>query len=81
MRTTIDRGGRVVIPKRIREDLGLSPGREVEITVVDGRVEIEPAGTGMRLERHDGGLVAVPDEPLPPLDAETVRATLEQVRR
>lgn len=34
MRTTIDRAGRVVLPKELRDRVGLSPG-EVEV-VVDG---------------------------------------------
>lgn len=81
MRTTIDAAGRVVIPKRIRDDLGLDPGRDLEITMVDGKVEIEPAPVAMHLETRGAGAVAVPAEPLPTLTADQVRATLEQTRR
>jgi AbrB family looped-hinge helix DNA binding protein len=35
MRTTIDKAGRVVIPKPIRDALGLAAGTEVDI-VIDG---------------------------------------------
>ena len=35
MKTTIDGAGRVVIPKRMRDALGLSAGTEVDI-VIDG---------------------------------------------
>jgi AbrB family looped-hinge helix DNA binding protein len=31
MRTTIDAGGRVVIPKPVRERLGLVPGAEEDV--------------------------------------------------
>jgi AbrB family looped-hinge helix DNA binding protein len=81
MRTTIDSGGRVVIPKDLRERLGLAGGRDVEVREVDGRIEIVPHETPMTLKAEPGGEVAVPDEPLPVLTDELVRATLERVRR
>lgn len=36
--------GQVVIPKRIRDGLGLVPGVEVEFTPTDGGVELRPHG-------------------------------------
>jgi AbrB family looped-hinge helix DNA binding protein len=80
MRTTIDRAGRIVVPKALRDELALIPGQELELTANDGRLEIEPVATEMRLERRDGRLVATSDVELPPLSKETVRATIEQVR-
>jgi AbrB family looped-hinge helix DNA binding protein len=41
MRTTIDRAGRVVIPKILRDALGLVPG-EVEVSRDGAAVRIEP---------------------------------------
>jgi AbrB family looped-hinge helix DNA binding protein len=35
MKATIDKAGRVVIPAAIREQLGLEPGTELELTVTD----------------------------------------------
>jgi AbrB family looped-hinge helix DNA binding protein len=81
MRTTIDAAGRIVVPKAIREELALFGGQEVELTAVDGRIEVEVPPTPMHLEERDGHLVAVPDRPLPPLTTELVRETLERVRR
>ncbi len=49
--------------------------------LADGRIEIEPAATHMWLERRKGMLVAVTDREMPPLTAEMVRETLEQIRR
>jgi AbrB family looped-hinge helix DNA binding protein len=81
MRTTIDAAGRIVVPKAIREELALYGGQEIELTAVDGRIEIEVPPTPMHFEKRGRVHVAVPDVPLPPLTAELVRDTLEKVRR
>ncbi|MCY4635630.1 MAG: AbrB/MazE/SpoVT family DNA-binding domain-containing protein [Acidobacteria bacterium] len=81
MQTTIDTAGRVVIPKSMRDSLGLAGGRTIEIRERQGVIEIEPAATPMRLEERNGHLVAVPERELPPLTDDLVRATLEKVRR
>jgi AbrB family looped-hinge helix DNA binding protein len=81
MRTAIDRAGRLVIPKALRDSVGITPGQPLDISVRGGRIEIEPAPTPMTLVRQGTGVVAVPDAELPPLTSELVRDTLEQVRR
>ena len=81
MRIAIDAAGRIIVPKHLREALGIKPGQLLEIRAGDGRLEIEIAPTPMRLERRGRGLVAVPAEELPPLTAEQVRETLERTRR
>lgn len=55
----IDSGGRVVVPKEVRERLGLRPGSRIVLTEVDGHVEISPATTPVRLVDQVGALVAV----------------------
>lgn len=80
MRTTIDRAGRIVVPKALRDELAFAPGQELELTATEGHLEVETVPTPMRLERRDGRLVAVADGDFPPLTDEVVRATLEQVR-
>jgi AbrB family looped-hinge helix DNA binding protein len=81
MRTTIDQAGRIVVPKALRDQLGLRGGQEVDIVARDGRLEVETAPTPMRLEKRGQVTVAVPDRTLPPLTAAAVRETLEQLRR
>ena len=81
MRTTIDAAGRIVVPKALRQALGLKPGQPLEIRAGDGRLEIEIAPTPMQLKKRGKGVVAVPADALPPLTAEQVRETLERVRR
>ena len=81
MTSAIDSAGRVVIPKALRDRLGLGRGSVVEIRERDGRIEIESAPTPMALVQRAGGAVAVPDGPLPVLTDEQVRATIDGTRR
>jgi AbrB family looped-hinge helix DNA binding protein len=81
MKATIDHAGRLVIPKSLRDRLGLTGGRSVEIREREGRIEIEPRPTPMALVEGARGPVAVPAEELPPLTDEIVRATLDKTRR
>jgi AbrB family looped-hinge helix DNA binding protein len=81
MKTTIDAAGRVVVPKALRQALGLKPGQELEVRASDGKLEFEIAATPMKLKRRGKGVVAVPEAELPSLSAEEVRQTLERVRR
>ncbi len=39
---TVDTKGRIVLPKELRERLGITPGTEVEIIEEGGRVVVEP---------------------------------------
>ena len=81
MKATIDAAGRIVVPKPLRQALGLKPGQPLEIRAGDGRLEIEIAPTPMQLKKRGRGVVAVPKDTLPELTAEQVRETLERVRR
>lgn len=77
----MDEAGRVVIPKAVRDRLGLESGEPLELRERDGCIELEPAPTPMRLVARKGGPVAVPARRLPPLTDAVVRAALERSRR
>ncbi len=81
MRTTIDKSGRVVVPREARRLLGLVGGEALDVTVADGRIEFSVAASDMHLEERDGVLVAVPEAPLPELTSAEVRAAIESQRR
>jgi len=70
MRTTIDAAGRLVIPKRLREEIGLRPG-EVEVTAYGGALRVEPVA-GESLEERGGRLV-IPATGIP-VDDDLVRS-------
>jgi len=48
---TVDRAGRIVLPKQLREQFNLHPGSQLEIALGPDRVELKPAETGMMLRR------------------------------
>jgi AbrB family looped-hinge helix DNA binding protein len=81
MKTAIDAAGRVIVPKALRDQLGLSPGRELEIRARDGALVIEPLPTRVTLVRRGKRIVAKPESPLPKLTQDEVRAALEGSRR
>ncbi len=59
MEATIDSGGRLLLPKSLRDALGLIPGSKVDVSVYGSGVQITPGGRTARLERaEDGRLVA-----------------------
>jgi AbrB family looped-hinge helix DNA binding protein len=81
MKTTIDRAGRLVVPKKIREEAGIRPGAELSIRVADGRIEIEPAPLEVRLVKRGSLTVAVPRKEVVPLTPDDVERTLDRLRR
>lgn len=81
MQTTIDSAGRIVVPKPLRDELGLVGGERLEIRAHDGTLEVDVIPVPMHLEEQGGVPFAVPSEPLPVLTAQQVREILQRVRR
>jgi len=57
MRTTIDRAGRLVIPKTLRDRLGLVPG-EVEVSADGAALRVEPIMSDELVQ--DGDRLVIP---------------------
>ena len=55
MKTTIDKAGRLVIPRVLRERIGLTDGGQVELELDGAGVRIDPVSTGELVE-EDGFL-------------------------
>lgn len=82
MKTTIDAAGRVVVPKQLRDLLGLTGGTEVEVGERDGAVEIRPMGRGVVLSQDpDGDAVLTVPAGTPPLTDDDVRLAIDDNRR
>jgi AbrB family looped-hinge helix DNA binding protein len=58
METTVDSVGRIVVPKPLRDALGLKPGAVVDISRYGAGLQVVPAGRTARLVEENGVLVA-----------------------
>lgn len=81
MRVAIDNVGRLVIPKTLREQLGVHGPTELELTASDGRLELTVADMPARVEERDGFPVIVTEQPVPKLTVSEAREAVERVRR
>ena len=61
MQVPVDGGGRIVIPKQLRDLLGLVPGSTVDISRYGSGLQVTPAGRTARVTDEDGVLVAQGD--------------------
>jgi AbrB family looped-hinge helix DNA binding protein len=57
MKSTVDAAGRIVVPKPLREALGLQPGSVVDISRYGAGLQLVPTGRTARLVDEDGALV------------------------
>ena len=74
----LDKVGRIVLPKQVREKLQLAPGDQLELESQDDCITLRPLRGGAPLKKKHGVWVLHTGEPL---SAATVEETLEQVRR
>lgn len=78
MEATIDQVGRIVVPKLLRDRLGLVAGSKVDLSLYGDGIHLSPSGRTARLERRDGRLVAVADTVV---TDEDVFGLLDSIRR
>ena len=81
MRVPIDASGRVVVPKTIRDELGIAGAMHLEVAARDGVIELWVTDVNARVEERAGGAVIVVDGSVPPLTAEAAREAIDRVRR
>ncbi len=58
MQTTIDSAGRVVVPKALRDELGLTPGSTIDISRYGAGLTLVPGGRTAQIVEENGRLVA-----------------------
>jgi bifunctional DNA-binding transcriptional regulator/antitoxin component of YhaV-PrlF toxin-antitoxin module len=81
MRIGIDAVGRLVLPKALRAELGITGATELEVVARDGVIELAVADVPAHVGERDGSPVIIAERDVPPLTAEDVRAAIDRVRR
>jgi AbrB family looped-hinge helix DNA binding protein len=78
MQVSIDDAGRVVIPKAVRDELGLSPDIKLDLEVVDGHLELSAPFEAPAVVRERHGPSFAPTGK--PIGDREVRHALEAAR-
>ena len=78
MEATIDAAGRIVLPKQLRDRMGLIPGSTVDVSLYGDGIHIAPTGRTARLVEEGGQLVAVSETPVTDDD---VFGLIDSIRR
>ena len=78
MKLTLDKAGRIVLPKPLRDELHLESGDALEIESSGEDITIRPARGQAQLRKKHGIWVYRAGEPL---SAATVEKTVRQIRR
>ena len=79
MEATIDSGGRLLLPKALRDALGLVAGSKVDVSAYGGGVQITPGGRTARLVRDANGRLVAHSET--PVSDEMMFALIDAGRR
>ena len=74
---TIDKGGRVVLPKSLRDELRLEPGDTLELVSEDQKITLRPIKNGSSMRRERGVWVFQGSKKIP---LEATNFTLEKLR-
>ena len=76
-KVTLDRAGRVVLPKTLRDELHLCPGDTLDLTVKGDEVTLRPRRGATPLQKERGVWVFRTGEPL---TADQTEETLRNIR-
>jgi AbrB family looped-hinge helix DNA binding protein len=75
--TTIDKAGRIVLPKAVRDELQLTAGDSLELESSENQVLLRPARGKSRMYKKHGVWVLHTGRPLPP---NVVKDTIQKGR-
>ena len=80
MNTTVsmDKAGRIVLPKAVREELQLTPGNALDLEVAEDRIVLRPARSKPRMYKKQGIWVLHTGAPMP---ADVVENTIKKIRK
>jgi AbrB family looped-hinge helix DNA binding protein len=77
--SVIDTRGRVVLPKQLRDAVGLTPGTKVDVSAYGGGIQIVPRERTARLLRDENGRLVAQAVML--VTDETMSALMDSGRR
>jgi AbrB family looped-hinge helix DNA binding protein len=77
-RLTLDKAGRIVVPKPVRDELQLEPGDTLELESSGDKIILRPARGNGQLRKKHGVWVFRSDEPL---TEEVVEQTARKIRK
>lgn len=77
---TIDKAGRLVLPKSIRDEMQLRPGDALEVENSEDRIVLRPRRGAKGLHKKQGVWVFSSGTDLP-ISAETTDGILQEIRR
>jgi AbrB family looped-hinge helix DNA binding protein len=80
MRVTIDRAGRMVVPRALRAQLRIEPGAELEARVEGGELIARPVGPEVVLMEENGRLVATTNPPSEPMTTDDLLHLIDESR-
>ena len=75
---TMDKAGRVMLPKALRQLHGLREGAQLDVVGEGASIRLTPRPVEIEIVEEDGRLVAVGGAPV---TDEVVRAILDDIRR
>jgi AbrB family looped-hinge helix DNA binding protein len=78
MEVTLDSVGRIVVPKTLRDALGLTAGAKVDLSLYGAGLQVVPVGRTARLVKESGRLVA---DSATMVTDEMIFGLLESIRR
>ena len=79
MEAVIDSGGRVVLPKQLRDALGLTPGTTVDVSAYGAGLQLVPGGRTAQLTRDDDGRLVADSDTV--VTDEAMYALIDSIRR
>ena len=77
VQTTLDKAGRIVLPKPLRDELNLAPGDTLDVTVAREQIMLRPIRTTSPLQKERGVWVFRTGEKLPAVTTDDI---LREVR-